>query len=176
MAGSVIQGEHAYMKQTPTITNPCRTYPEASSITSSIACLTDDLLEATSRCPDCEEPPVAPVPPVVDVDELDDCLNDNDNDDAPVGEHPCQGGLFDPWAPDEDGLDRLTRLRRLTLRMDLFVMEFASEVPTNMTTPLTADEREAQSIVVRDACAIVTAIMSPITCFVCPTCDAPTEQ
>ena len=28
----------------------------------------------------------------------------------PIGEHPCQGGRFDPWAPDENGLDRLTRL------------------------------------------------------------------
>jgi hypothetical protein len=60
--------------------------------------------------------------------------------------------------------------------MDLFVMEFVSEVPINMTTPVTADEREAQSIAVHDACTIVTAMMSPITCFVCPTCDALTEQ
>jgi hypothetical protein len=33
MAGSVIQGEHGYMKQTPKIAKPCCTYPVASSIT-----------------------------------------------------------------------------------------------------------------------------------------------
>ena len=72
---------------------------------------------------------------------------------------------FNAGMQDEAGLDRLTRLRRLALRMEAFTMDLVIEDPIDMTADLTADEREAQSIVVRDACAIVTAMMSTVHCF-----------
>ena len=86
-------------------------------------------------------------------------------------------GPFNAGIPDEPGLSRLTRLRRLALCTQCFFMDFVED-SIDMTERLSNDEREAQTIVVHNACDIVTAMMPPrpITCFVCPTRYTQTDE